>query len=148
MRSATSLVALGALLLLSSTGAGGDAVKGDLAPRQGTWKRVAAEVDGKETPAGELKGTTLTIEGDRYTLKQAGQVRTGTLKLDSTKSPKQIDIISAAGPNKGKSLAGIYELQGNTFRYCVAQPGKARPTEFSAKAGSGLGLFVNQRATP
>jgi uncharacterized protein (TIGR03067 family) len=138
------LFALGGMLVLASGSFGGGAA-GDLAKVQGTWKRSAAEVDGKKTPEDELARTTLTITGDAYVLKTGEQTRKGTIKLDGTKTPKQIDLISAEGPNKGKSLLGIYELQGDTFRYCLAMPGKARPTEFSAGAGSGQGLYVNRR---
>ncbi len=120
----------------------------DLNKLQGSWKRAAAETDGKKVSAEELQKTTLTIKGDEYILKTGDQTRKGHIKLDATKKPKQIDIISDAGPNKGKKLLGIYELEGDTFRYCVAQPGKDRPTEFASRPGSGVGLYVNKREKP
>jgi uncharacterized protein (TIGR03067 family) len=120
-----------------------DDVAKELAKLQGTWTRVSAEVDGKKLSDDELKGATLTVKGDQYTLKQGGQTRTGTLKVDPAKKPKQIDIISGEGPNKGKSLLGIYEIEGDTFRYCFALGGKDRPTEFSGKAGQGL--YTNKK---
>jgi uncharacterized protein (TIGR03067 family) len=140
MRIATLLLILPLGLLTSPQ----DDTAKDLAKLQGTWNRVSAEVNGKKVAAEELKGVTLTVKGDGYTLKQGDQTRTGTVKIDATKKPKQIDIISAEGPNKGKSLLGIYEVDGDTLRYCIAQPGKTRPTEFAGKEGQSL--FVNQRA--
>lgn len=119
--------------------------KDELDKLQGTWARTTAEVNGKPAPEGELKNTTLVIQGDQYTLKTPDRDRKGTLKLDPTKSPKEIDLTPSAGPNKGKTLHGIYELDGDTFRYCLAVDGKDRPTEFSSKPGSGHGLFVNKR---
>ncbi len=118
----------------------------DLVKLQGTWKRVDAEIDGKKLPAAELQTTTLTIEKNKYTLNMGGQLRTGTLKLDPSKTPKQIDLSSDAGPNKGKVLPGIYELDGDIFKYALSNPGKERPTDFTAKPGHSV--FVNKRAGP
>jgi len=137
-----------AVLLLPLAGllpAADDTGKAELGKLKGTWQRVSAEVNGKKANPMELEKTFLIIEGDRYTLQTPDGVRKGTLKIDPSKSPKQIDIVSAGGPNKGKTLHGIYELKGATLRYCVAEPGKDRPTEFTGKAGSGCGLFVSKR---
>jgi uncharacterized protein (TIGR03067 family) len=133
-------------LCLVSAQAQEDAAKKEFAKLQGTWKRVAAEVDGKKVPAAELQTSTLTVDGDKYMLNMAGQMRTGVFKLDPSKTPKQIDIVSDAGPNKGKSLPGIYELDGDVFKYVVSSPGKERPTDFTAKPGHAL--YVNKRVAP
>jgi uncharacterized protein (TIGR03067 family) len=34
-------------------------------------------------------------------------------------------------------VLGVYELDGDEFRICYAPPGKERPKDFSAKAGTG-----------
>jgi uncharacterized protein (TIGR03067 family) len=117
----------------------------DLDKLQGTWSRVSEEKNGKKTAEDDLKKIRLTIKGDSYSLDDGKEKRTGTLKLDQTKAPKAIDIIAAEGPNKGKTLKGIYKIEDDTFTYCVAQPDKDRPTEFSAKEGSGHALLVNKR---
>jgi uncharacterized protein (TIGR03067 family) len=120
--------------------------KDELDRLQGTWNRTSAEVNGKPVSEAELKNTTLVIQGDQYTLKTPEGDRKGTIKLDPTSSPKHFDLTPSAGPNKGKTLLGIYEVDGDTLRYCLALNGKDRPTEFSGKEGSGRGLFVNKRA--
>jgi uncharacterized protein (TIGR03067 family) len=140
MRWASLLLVLSAGLVFAAEGGK------DLDKLQGTWNRESGEVDGKPAPAEEIRNGKLTISGDKYTLTIGEQKRSGTLKLDEKKTPKTIDIISAEGPNKGKALLGIYELKGDTFRYCLARPGKDRPTEFSAEAGSGHMLYVNKRS--
>jgi uncharacterized protein (TIGR03067 family) len=122
--------------------------KEELARFQGTWVRVAAEVDGKKQSADDLKNQTLAIKGDEYTVTIDGKPRKGTIKVDPAKSPKQLDIIPSEGPNKGKTLPGIYELDGDTLRYCLATKGGDRPTEFASAPGSGHGLFVNKREKP
>jgi uncharacterized protein (TIGR03067 family) len=116
--------------------------KDELAKLEGSWNRASAVVNGKESD----EPAVLTLKGDEYTLKSGDQVRKGVFKLDPSKSPKQLDIVAGEGPNKGKSLLAIYELDGDTLRYCVAQPGKPRPTEFSSKADSGLSVYVYKRA--
>ena len=49
--------------------------------------------------------------------------------------PEAIDYVLLEGPNKGKTLLGIYELTGDTLKSCFAAPGKDRPTDFATKAG-------------
>ncbi len=117
----------------------------DLDKLQGTWVRTSVERNGKPAPADELKNSKLTLKGDKYTLDDGKEKRTGTFKLDATKTPKTLDIISDAGPNKGKTLKGIYKIEDDKFTYCVAGPDKDRPTEFSGKEGSGHTLLVNKR---
>lgn len=118
----------------------------DLAKLQGTWKRAEAAVDGKKLPPAELQTTMLVIQRDKYTLNIGGQMRTGTIKLDASKTPRQLDLSSDAGPNKGKILPGIYELDGDVFKYAISSPGQARPTDFTAKPGQSV--FINKRAGP
>ncbi|HEX5270730.1 MAG TPA: TIGR03067 domain-containing protein [Gemmataceae bacterium] len=120
--------------------------KKDLDKLQGVWARSSIVRNGKQVPADDFKNAKLTLKGDKYTLDEGKETRTGTFKLDGSKNPKTLDIISDAGPNKGKTLKGIYKIEDDTFTYCVAGPDKDRPTEFSSKEGSGHTLLVNKRA--
>jgi len=137
-------IALVAIVLLASFALAGEG-KTDLDKLQGTWVRASVERDGKPAAAEELKNSRLTLKGDKYTLDDGKEKRTGTFKLDESKTPKTLDIISDAGPNKGKTLKAIYKIEDDTFTYCVAPPDKDRPTEFSGKEGSGHTLLVNKR---
>ena len=49
------------------------------------------------------------------------------------------------GPTKGQTHLGIYELDGDTVKFCFAAPGKERPTDFTAKASSGRTASVWKR---
>ena len=69
----------------------------------------------------------------------------GTVQLDPTKKPKAIDVTFIEGERKGQVVLGIYEIEGDAFRVCVARPGDERPAEFSAKAGSGPTLIAYRR---
>jgi uncharacterized protein (TIGR03067 family) len=68
--------------------------------------------------------------------------------VDVAKKPKTIDITFTEGPEKGKTIVGIYELEGDTYKVCINVNGKERPKEFAAKAGSGHGLEVLKREKP
>ena len=67
------------------------------------------------------------------------------IKIDPTKKPKTIEFTFTEGQLQGKTSLGIYELQGDTFKYCRAAPDKPRPTEFSSKEGSEQTLVVYKR---
>jgi uncharacterized protein (TIGR03067 family) len=69
----------------------------------------------------------------------------GTFKLDPTKRPKTIDITFTEGKHKGKTVPGIYEIESDAFRVCIARDGDERPAEFSARLGSGRTLVVYKR---
>jgi uncharacterized protein (TIGR03067 family) len=112
---------------------------------QGTWRYESIESDGETIPAETFKDWRLVKEGDRYTFTQGDAVYKGTFKVDVSKTPKTIDITRTEGPEGGMKSAGIYELDGDTYKVCLAPPGKDRPTAFESKAGSGYVLQVLKR---
>ena len=63
----------------------------------------------------------------------------GTLKVDPTKTPKEID----ATDSEGKTILGIYKFDKDQFTVCFAPPDKQRPKEFSVKVGSTLSVPMN-----
>ncbi len=117
----------------------------DLKRLEGTWVLVSGENDGKKVSADALKKSRLTFEGDKHTVKEGDTIFKGTHKLEPTKTPKAIDITDTEGPFKGKTVLGIYVLDGDEFKICYALPGKDRPEKFSAKAGTGYRLHVWKR---
>ena len=143
-----SLVALICAVGLTASGVPGALAddKADLEKEvrkfQGTWTFESSETGGKELPADALKGLILTFEGDKHTLKKGDEViQVGTQKIDPSKSPKTIDVKMTEGPNKGKVMLGIYEIDADTLKVCFDPQGKKRPTEF--KSGPGSENFVN-----
>lgn len=115
----------------------------DMKKVSGTWTLVSGEMNGKPLPEPDVKNAKLTIVGDKYTVDLGGLgVKKGTQKLDSTKTPKQIDAQDAEGPTVGKNL-GIYEFTANgDFRVCFASTGKERPTEFVSTPDNGQFIHV------
>ena len=136
-------------LLASALAAGvsaQDPGKDDLKRLEGTWRMVSGEADGKKAPEEELKKIKVIFKGDAYTVMSDGRVEEkGTQKLDPTKKPKTIDYTMTEGPTKGKTHLGIYELDGDTVKFCFAAPGGDRPTDFTAKEGSQRTLSVWKR---
>ncbi len=125
-----------------------DAVKKDLAKLQGTWRVVEVEENGEKVPADKLRETkvTVVVKGDKHTLKYGDRVEGPvTVTIDPTKKPGHYDMTITEGPKKGQVLQGIYQLDGDTWRYCQDKSGKGRPTEFSGKAGSGWVLVIMKK---
>jgi uncharacterized protein (TIGR03067 family) len=117
-------------------------MKGDLKKLQGTWTIVAVEVEGRAMPG----GSKIVLEGERFTTVAMGNDYGGTVDLNSGKSPKTFDLLFTSGPHKGMKSLGIYELDGDTWRICVAFAGiKTRPKEFAATPGSGFALETLKR---
>ena len=106
-------------------------------PLAGTWIPETAEINGKPFPDEIRKSMKLVIgNDDTYTVTVGDKADKGTVKVNSTAKPKEIDIIGAEGPNKGKTLLAIYEHTGDTLRICYDLSGKARPTEFNSVGGT------------
>jgi uncharacterized protein (TIGR03067 family) len=141
-------VILAAGLLVAAAAAQDETTKKDLGQIQGTWRLVSRERDGKADPAEAIKGVLVTHEGDKFSFTGSASgsgAMKGTFKLDATKKPKAVDRMPADGPQKGKTLPGIYRLEGDTLTICVSVEGKDRPTEFATKPNSGLVLAVFKR---
>src|SRR5262249_32314641 len=106
---------------------------------QGGWAMVLLFLNGEEVPAEESKSGELVIVDDEYRPKLGATVETSTFKIDATKSPKAIDFTYTSGFAKGKTIKGIYKIDGEDLIICRGlSPEKDRPTEFAAPTGSEL----------
>src|SRR5262249_60701295 len=119
----------------------------DLQVLKGAWRMNSKEVDGRKFSDEEIKDVIGTIDESGGVLVRRGDkvLGEGTVKLDPTKKPKTIDVAFTEGEHKGKTALGIYEIENDAFRVCIARPGDERPAEFSAKVGSGCTLIVYKR---
>jgi uncharacterized protein (TIGR03067 family) len=112
---------------------------------EGIWVPSTGEFGGKKFPDEILKATKLMIKDGKYTVTVGKQADKGTIKLNSDKKPKAIDIIGTDGPNKGKTILAIYELNGDSLKVCYDLGGKDRPAEFKTKEESMLFLVNYKR---
>jgi uncharacterized protein (TIGR03067 family) len=112
---------------------------------QGTWLPVTAELGGMKLPDEFAKSITLVVKGDTYKVTVGKQVDEGTVKLNPSAKPKEMDITSTEGANKGKTFKAIYELDGDSMKVCYDLGGKDRPTEFKTKEKTMLFLVTYKR---
>ena len=133
---------LGLLFFGASLGSSGDAGKDELKKLQGNWQFVTRILDGKK---GDTKDAVWTISGNEITYGPNATVR-AVFKLDATTKPKKFDFDDVAkDPTQGKKgIKGIYEIDGDTLKICVATKGE-RPKAFESKEGSGDVLTVLKR---
>jgi uncharacterized protein (TIGR03067 family) len=140
------VVALLAVLAVASFARGSEDKDGKAI--QGTWLPMAAELAGQEFPAEVRKTIKLVIDGEKYTVTVGAAVDEGTIKLDSSKTPKTMTVTGTKGPNQGKTFPAIYELTGDSLKICYDLSGQAHPAEFKTKPGTQLYLVTYQRAKP
>ena len=115
---------------------------------QGVWLPAVAELAGKPFPDEVRKTIKLEIKDDKYTVTVGKALDQGSIKLNPTAKPKELDITGTDGPNKGRTILGIYEREGDTLRICYDLSGKGRPTEFKTKEGSQLFLVTYKQDKP
>ena len=112
----------------------------------GRWLPVTAELGGRPFPEDVRKSITLEIKDNAYTITVGAEGRdTGTLKVDATAQPRQMDIVGVEGPNKGRTILAIYEQDGDTLKICYDLTGAARPAEFRSPEGSQVFLVTYKR---
>lgn len=119
--------------LLIVTPNGDDAAAEDLKRLKGSWAIQQAAFDGKEIDDSD-KGL-LQFDGDVLTMSlPGGGTRVQRVRLDPSKTPREIDFEEADEKREGKgeiTARGIYELKGEILQLCVGREG--RPTMFSDK---------------
>src|SRR5205085_1544002 len=97
------------------------------------------DTEDKDKRPKEFKSTA-TMPTKLVVLKRA-ETKDATYKHDAGKKPKTIDLTPKEG---GRMMEGIYELSGDTLKFCFGDPGK-RPTDFKSDAGSENMLMELQR---
>ena len=67
-----------------------------------------------------------------------GATYQGTLEIDESTSPRQLNMRFDAGPEEGNTNLCIYELDGDIWKICIATRGTVRPSSFASTPGSGF----------
>lgn len=104
---------------------------------QGKWSIQAATENGRKVPDEQVQPITFEFEGDRITFSIVDKSRSGSFKVDPSKTPKQFDM-----EMDRKTALGIYKIEKDLLTLCF---GEKRPTKFEAEAGSGSILIVLKR---
>jgi uncharacterized protein (TIGR03067 family) len=106
----------------------------DLKLLQGTWRIAYHETRGEEDTQETI--WELNVKGENYTLSADGTTTRGTIKLDSSRKPKQLEY--TVEDDETTTFIGIYELMGDTYKTCDVEKDKdPLPTEFKTKARTG-----------
>ncbi len=135
-------------LFAVAVGSGDEQGKSDKDMLQGSWPVVSAERKGKPMP--EPEKHKLLVEGDTLMVKRGDDVLfKGKVKLDPSKKPKTLDLelLEDSGPyKKGQVSQGIYLIEGDSFKWCNAEPGvDDRPKEFATNEKVNHMLIVLKR---
>jgi len=121
----------------------------DLKKMAGDWTPVLMQLNGKKQPEELLKSIKLTIKGDKYNTVVGKEKDEGTLKLDATKEPREMDITTSVGENKGKAIPCIYEIKGDELRVCYGLNGTARPADFkTGEDEKGVVMLITYKRAP
>jgi uncharacterized protein (TIGR03067 family) len=139
MRACGVALALFALVVLASAGAGQDRAKQKLDAEQrehlqGTWVATSVAGFGADVNEEQLRNLKLVIKGDHLTAHYGDKTVEATFRVDASHSPRQIDVTLVSGPPeiKGAKVEGIYLIEGQSLRMAFRDPGQPRP-EFFAK---------------
>jgi uncharacterized protein (TIGR03067 family) len=116
-----------------------DAVKAESDKLQGTWQLVSVETEGKAPTEELIKKIRIVITGSKLTVLVGDEAPAKDIPftIDPSKKPKE----STDKLPDGTEIKGIYELDGDTLKSCVAAPNKDRPTEFKGTGGFTVRVF-------
>jgi uncharacterized protein (TIGR03067 family) len=136
---------MGALSLFATEDTKEQLIQKDRKLMAGTWEPVSVEYSG--WPLHDRLSELVIIEADgNMRVEKDGKVmRAAKTMIDPTQNPKAIDFEATAGEYKGDKMKGIYDLAGDILKVCRTGPDGERPTEFSSKLGSGVGLGIYRR---
>ena len=112
---------------------------------QGMWVAVSAEMDGKPAPAEAIKDLSILVTADKMAFNPKGEDRQSLYKLDPTTTPKGIELTPQDGPAKGKTVHGLYELDGDRLKLCLLNGPGEEPKAFATTPGSNLRLLILKR---
>ncbi len=118
----------------------------------GTWIAVRGKLNGVDTPPPEA-GVEIAFSSraastaGAFIMKNDGKVTdSGTFEVDSSKSPKRIELTHSIGPSKGRTGLGIYKFKGKELWICMGAEGNARPTDFSCPPSADHFLMIWKRS--
>jgi uncharacterized protein (TIGR03067 family) len=113
----------------------------DLHLLQGTWHVVSAEQNGEVLHGQNVTNTIVVVTGTTYRTIGGNLVDRGTFKIDSAKTPRQMDIKTG----EDETLLAIYELGAEQMRICYAPEEAGRPTSFSTSTAEPRYLLLEYR---
>jgi len=123
-----------------------DAIEKDRQWIQGTWRAIEIEVDGNKLDKDTAEAFTVfnRPNGAWVLFDKGKEIAKGTSTIDPTRKPKTLDF-KASEDDENQLYLAIYEYGETTRKMCFSEPGDARPTDFTAPAGSKRILVTFER---
>jgi uncharacterized protein (TIGR03067 family) len=126
-------------------------VSKELEPFQGVWTMVGCDSETRilYAPQEVVRHWRWIVKGDEILWQRERQEWKLSLKVNPTKTPKEIDLTYLSGPFKGETCQGMYEwgtAGGKSLQISIQDPGAkvARPTRISMRSGGQTSLmFLN-----
>lgn len=86
---------------------------------EGRWIPVAAELSGQLLNVAELRVAALSFAEQRYAIVDCAQrtVDSGIWEMGAVAHPRYFDLLGVEGPNAGRRVLAIIELDGD--RLCI-----------------------------
>lgn len=142
MRMACGLVFFMSTVALTQADSGdaGKAIIGDYVIKEMTKGGKAAPKEIVDSFEG------VTIAAGTITIKSRGETRTAEITLDEGKKPATIDLKPTAGPEKGKTMPGIYKHENDALTLVFNAPGQARPANFDASGKDEIRIVLTRKA--
>ena len=109
---------------------------------EGVWEGYVVEGRGEKADRGPFH-LRLTVAGETMTAVDLGNgnknLGTGKLALDPAGPLRQLDAVGAVLPaTREKTYLGVYQLDGDTLRWCVGNKQGVRPEELRSFNGNYL----------
>jgi uncharacterized protein (TIGR03067 family) len=121
----------------------------DLQDLQGTWLAVWLAQNGRKIIPEQVRRTSVTVSGNRYTLHLGDDHRSGTIdRIHRIRNRGSVDFIADGAQAAGKRYLGIFVLEDDELSVCVAPAGRERPLSFARRPGSGHSLYLLKRFVP
>ncbi len=118
----------------------------------GVWRGWIVHGRGENPNEGEME-IELTIEGNRMTGRELGTRRgpaeglgAGTFTMTGNGRTGNLDADGTSGSQDGRHSMGIYELDGQTLKWCVTQRNRQRPQVMATDRGNYLLILRKQSA--
>ena len=104
---------------------------------EGTYTVTVLQKGGKDAPKELTDTLKVNIKGEDFVLMVGTDEKKAKIKVDSSKTPHEIDITPSDGPEKGKTFPGIYKADKGEVTIVFTEKG-ARPKELKSEGDTML----------
>jgi uncharacterized protein (TIGR03067 family) len=114
----------------------------------GAWTLASGVMAGEKMSDEVRKSVHLMLRNGKYAAKVGEDTDQGTYTVDKSKTPATMTLVGTNGPNKGKTMLAIFELDNGTLKVCYDMSGKAFPSDFESKKDTKSFLATYERQSP